>query len=85
MADLSLVEVGDVVEVEWTDAWEDDEDEDATLWRDLYPVHTLGVVRRLYPVLSISTETLPAADGYRSVTHIPLGMVQKVTKYARSN
>ena len=68
-----------LVLVEWQDAWfegERDSIEDAP---EDYLVRTVGfLVRTGGRVLSVAQELLPDGDGFRALTHIPVGMVERV-------
>jgi hypothetical protein len=70
-----------IVLVTWQDAWADSEQHELTEWRSDYLVRTTGFLVRDDPdVVSIAQEILPEADGFRAVTHIPRGMVERVTR-----
>jgi hypothetical protein len=70
-----------IVLVTWQDAWADSEQHERTEWRSDYLVRTTGFLVRDDPdVVSIAQEILPEADGFRAVTHIPRGMVERVTR-----
>src|SRR5438093_8210372 len=74
----------ELVMVRWRDAWFDFE-HGATGWRDSYIVQTVGfLVRRDAGVISVAQELLPGRDGFRAVTHIPMGVVQSVITLARA-
>jgi hypothetical protein len=75
----------DLVMVRWRDAWFDFE-HGATGWRDAYIVQTVGfMVRRDEGVISVAQELLPGGEGFRAVTHIPMGVVESVTTLARAD
>jgi hypothetical protein len=68
-----------LVLVRWHDAWFDLEQPTGG-WRDDYLVQTVGFLMREGPdVISVAQELLPWRDGFRAVTHIPLGVVESVT------
>jgi hypothetical protein len=68
-----------LVLVRWHDAWFDLEQPTGG-WRDDYLVQTVGFLMREGPdVISVAQELLPWRDGFRAVTHIPLGIVESVT------
>jgi hypothetical protein len=70
--------------VRWRDAWFDFE-HGATGWRDTYVVQTVGfLVRRDAGVISVAQELLPGRDGFRAVTHIPIGVVESIITLARA-
>jgi len=74
----------ELVMVRWRDAWFDFE-HGATGWRDSYIVQTVGfLVRRDAGVISVAQELLPGRDGFRAVTHIPMGVVESVITLARA-
>jgi hypothetical protein len=69
-----------VVLVRWHDAWFDADQADPEDWRPDYPVQTVGfLVRHDGVIVSVAQEILPEGDGYRAVTHIPIGMVESIT------
>jgi hypothetical protein len=69
-----------VVMVVWHDAWADSEQHDRAEWRSDYLVRTTGFLVRDEPdIVSIAQEILPEEDGYRAVTHIPKGMIERLT------
>jgi hypothetical protein len=71
-----------LVLVRWRDAWFDFE-HDASGWRDSYVVQTVGfLVRRDPGVVSVAQELLPGRDGFRAVTHIPMGVVESIVTLA---
>jgi len=74
----------ELVVVRWRDAWFDFE-HGATGWRDTYIVQTVGfLVRRNAGVVSVAQELLPGRDGFRAVTHIPMGVVESIITLARA-
>jgi hypothetical protein len=74
----------ELVMVRWRDAWFDFE-HGATGWRDTYVVQTVGfLVRRAAGVISVAQELLPGRDGFRAVTHIPIGVVESIITLARA-
>ena len=74
----------ELVMVRWRDAWFDFE-HGATGWRDTYIVQTVGfLVRRDAGVISVAQELLPGRDGFRAVTHIPMGVVESVITLTRA-
>ena len=76
--------IGDLVRVEWQDAWVDHDESEVRDWKDAMPVSTLGYLLRDRPVVSVAAERLP--DGkYRCVTHIPRSIVEKVEVIRRGD
>jgi hypothetical protein len=68
-----------VVLVRWHDAWFDPDQAGQEDWRPDYPVETVGfLVRHDGVIVSVAQEVLPDGDGYRAVTHIPIGMVEAI-------
>lgn len=68
-----------LVLVEWQDAWFEGERESLDDAPEDYLVRTVGfLVRTGGRVLSIAQELLPEGDGFRAVTHIPAGMVERI-------
>jgi hypothetical protein len=71
----------DLVLVEWHDAWFDSEQAGPEDCRPDYLVRTVGFLVGEGPTfLSIAHEVLPEDDGFRAVTHIPLAIVEGVTR-----
>jgi hypothetical protein len=71
----------DLVLVEWHDAWFDSEQAGPEDCRPDYLVRTVGFLVGEGPAfLSIAHEVLPEDDGFRAVTHIPLAIVERVTR-----
>lgn len=69
--------LGDIVAVEWLDAWCDQDETNPADWRDEKRATTYGVLRRNGDVVSVVSE--PFADGdNRSTTHIPRAIVQRI-------
>ena len=70
-----------LVAVTWTDAWFDfDQAEDEEPRAD-YPVTTVGFLVRNGPrFVSLAQELLPDGDGFRAVTHIPLAVVESISR-----
>jgi hypothetical protein len=69
--------LGDVVAVEWLDAWCDQDETTEGDWRDEKRPTTYGVLRRLGDVVTVVGE--PFADGQnRATTHIPRAIVQRI-------
>lgn len=61
----------EVVECVWTDAWGDTDQHSPEIWRENFPVHSVGfLVRDEEAVVSLAAEILPDGD-YRGVLHIP--------------
>jgi len=75
---LARASVGDIVRVDWLDAWEDTGPIQEKDWRDTYPVTTYGILVRLGETVTIAAEALPEGDGYRGVTHVPVGVVIRI-------
>ncbi len=70
-----------LVVVHWLDAWYDPDEQQAEDWREEYPIRTVGyLVRDEDHVVSIAQEVLPETEGFRAVTHIPRGMVQRIDR-----
>jgi hypothetical protein len=68
-----------LVLVEWQDAWFEGERGSIEDAPEDYLVRTVGfLVRTGGRVLSIAQELLPDGDGFRAVTHIPAGMVERI-------
>jgi hypothetical protein len=68
-----------LVLVEWQDAWFEGERESIEDAPEDYLVRTVGfLVRMGGRVLSVAQELLPDGDGFRAVTHIPAGMVERI-------
>jgi hypothetical protein len=64
-----------MLSVTWRDAWFDLE-RPSEGWRGSYLVSTVGyVVREDEAVLSLAQELLPEGDGFRAITHIPVGAI----------
>lgn len=69
--------VGDVVAVEWTDAWVDLDETRESDWKDEKRAVTFGVLRRNGDIVTVVSE--PFADGEnRATTHIPRGIVLRI-------
>lgn len=69
--------IGDVVAVDWVDAWFDPDETKEKDWRDSAPVTTYGILRRNGDVVTVVGE--PSFDDQcRATTHIPRGMVQRI-------
>lgn len=67
-----------LVLVRWRDAWFDIDQPGR--WRSEYPVQTVGFLLREGPeVVSVAQELLPYGEGFRAVTHIPVGAVESIT------
>jgi len=70
-----------LVLVEWHDAWFDVDQSGPEDCRSDYLVRTVGFLVAEGPrFLSIAHEVLPDDDGFRAVTHIPLAIVEGVTR-----
>lgn len=67
-----------LVLVEWQDAWFEGERESIEDAPEDYLVRTVGFLVRMGRVLSVAQELLPDGDGFRAVTHIPAGMVERI-------
>jgi len=68
-----------LVVVTWRDAFFDFEREADEPTRGDYLVRTAGFVIADGPTfLSIAQEVLPAGEGFRAVTHVPLAIVENV-------
>jgi hypothetical protein len=71
--------------VEWHDAWFDLDLESLDCCRQDYLVHTVGFLVSEGPrFVSLAQEILPDGEGLRAVTHIPLGIVERVIRLERS-
>lgn len=73
--------VGSLVQVQWRDAYFDFDiamgENESTRFRDDYLVVTVGFIIRQTDIwLSVAQEVLPDGDGWRAVTHIPLGQIE---------
>lgn len=74
-----------LVLVRWHDAWFDFEHGTGD-WREDYLVQTVGfLVRQDSRVISLAQELLPGHDGYRAVTHIPMGVVESIVTLAHDD
>lgn len=84
IADIARPPVGTLVVVRWFDAWYDADEQEEKDWREDYPVETVGyLVRDNGIVLSIAQEVLPDGEGFRAVTHIPLVLMNTITRLTR--
>lgn len=69
--------IGDVVAVEWEDAWFDQDEVSPIDWKDVMEMTTYGELRRLDPVVTVAGE--PIAGGRdRATTHIPKAVVKRI-------
>lgn len=69
--------VGDIVAVEWSDAWFDQDETTAADWKDNMNMTTHGVLARDGEVVTVVGE--PADDGRgRATTHIPRAIVRRI-------
>lgn len=81
---LNEARLGDIVEVIWSDAWEDhDLDEDPTNWPGEKEIRSVGVLRRVFPVVSITEDTASVDGVYQRVTHVPYPYIKQVVKHGR--
>lgn len=70
-----------LVMVEWHDAWFDFDQADPEDCSPDYVVRTVGfLVAEGARFLSVAQEVLPNGDGFRAVTHIPLGIVERIVQ-----
>ena len=70
-----------LVLVEWRDAWFDFDLPAAEHRRADYLVRTVGFLVAEDPrFLSLAQEVLPEGEGFRAVTHIPVGIVERVQR-----
>lgn len=70
-----------LVLVIWRDAYFDFELGDIEEARPDYLVHTAGFLLAEGPrFVSLAQEILPDDDGYRAVTHIPIGLIERITR-----
>jgi hypothetical protein len=70
-----------MVLVIWRDAFFDFDQSDPVDVRPEYLVHTFGFLLTQGPkFVSLADEVLPEGDGFRAVTHIPLSIVESVTR-----
>jgi hypothetical protein len=70
-----------LVLVIWRDAYFDFELADIEDARPDYLVHTAGFLLSEGPrFLSLAQEVLPDDDGYRAVTHIPIALIERITR-----
>ncbi len=75
-----------LVLVRWHDAWFDFEHGSSGGWREDYLVQTVGFLVRQDPgVVSVAQELLPGRDGFRAVTHIPMGVVESIVTLAQDD
>jgi hypothetical protein len=72
--------LGDVVAVDWLDAWYDESETNEADWKSSMPVTTYGVLRRDGETVTVVGETLEAGVVSKGTTHIPRGMVVKIRK-----
>lgn len=73
--------LGDVVSVEWFDAWCDQGQTRVADWANDCPVTTYGVLMRRGLVVTVVSEELPDGE-YRTSTHIPAAMVKRIRRVA---
>lgn len=70
-----------LVLVTWRDAWFDFDEPDPEDVRADYLVTTVGYLVRKGPrFVSVAQEILPDGDGFRAVTHIPVPVVESVSR-----
>ena len=70
-----------LVLVIWRDAYFDFELAHIEDARPDYLVHTVGFLLSEGPrFLSLAQEILPDDDGYRAVTHIPIALIERITR-----
>ncbi len=75
-----------LVMVEWHDAWFDFDQESPEDCRGDYLVKTVGFLVSDGPrFVSVAQEVLPDGDGLRAVTHIPVSVVERITRLAARN
>jgi hypothetical protein len=68
-----------LVLVIWRDAFFDYDQSDPDDIRPDYLVHTVGFLLAQGPkFVSLAQEVLPDGDGFRSVTHVPLSIVERI-------
>jgi hypothetical protein len=66
-----------LVVVTWRDAWFDFDEPEPEDAREDYLVTTVGFLVREGPrFVSVAQEILPYGDGFRAVTHIPVGVIE---------
>jgi len=71
--------------VEWQDAWFDLDLELPEDRRSDYVVRTVGFLVGDGPrFVSLAQEILPEGDGFRAVTHIPVQIVDRMTRLSAS-
>jgi len=71
--------------VEWHDAWFDLDLESPDGCRQDYLVRTVGFLVSEGPrFVSLAQEILPDGEGLRAVTHIPVPIIERVTRLDRS-
>lgn len=69
--------IGDIVAVEWLDAWCDQDETTESDWKNEKHATTYGVLRRNDDIVTVVGE--PFSDGQnRATTHIPRAIVQRV-------
>lgn len=73
--------IGDVVAVEWDDAWCDQGETVPVDFRSSTPVTTYGILLRKGSIVTVAAEVMPD-NQYRASTHIPKGMVTRIRKLA---
>lgn len=56
----------------------DNDPTDPVGWRTHYPKRTVGWLARTEPLMSVVHEDAPGSGNVESVTHIPLGMIQRI-------
>jgi hypothetical protein len=67
--------------VEWHDAWFDHDQPTIGDRRADYLVRTVGFLIDEGPrVVSVAQELLPDGEGFRAVTHIPAGVVERIVR-----
>ena len=72
--------VGQILIVEWDDAWIDESETRAHDWKDAWATMTYGLCVRDTPkLISIAQDKQPD-DVYKGVTHIPRAIVRKIRR-----
>jgi len=78
--EVGEVALGATVRVEWYDAWSDEGQTKRQDWHDDMRVETVGTLERdTARIVSVAAERFPdEEDTFRSVTHIPRGIVESI-------
>jgi len=71
--------IGDIVAVEWQDAWCIHEESSENDWADSFALTTYGILRRNGDIVTVESETNVNGEG-RCTTHIPRGIVSRIRR-----